>query len=75
MRTIAHFSIRICAEASQILGIEIPVWDFYSGADAELEVRRACLSVKRFGMEVKMIRETAFRTYQKLPPLQGELPP
>ncbi len=54
MRTIAHFSIRICAEASQILGIEIPVWDFYSGADAELEVRRACLSVKRFGMEVKM---------------------
>ena len=54
MRSIAHFSIRICAEASQILGIEIPVWDFYSGADAELEVRRACLSVKRFGMEVKM---------------------
>ena len=53
MRSIAHFSIRICAEASQILGIEIPVWDFYSGADAELEVRRACLSVKRFGMEVK----------------------
>ena len=75
MRSIAHFSIRICAEASQILGIEIPVWDFYSGADAELEVRRACLSVKRFGMEVKMIRETAFHTYQKLPPLQGELPP
>ena len=54
MRSIAHFSIRICAEASQILGIEIPYWDFYSGADAELEVRRACLSVKRFGMEVKM---------------------
>ena len=54
MRLIAHFSIRICAEASQILGIEIPYWDFYSGADAELEVRRACLSVKRFGMEVKM---------------------
>ena len=27
---------------------------FQSGADAELEVRRACLSVKRFGMEVKM---------------------
>ena len=48
------FSIRICAEASQIPGIEIPVWDFYSGADAELEVRRACLSVKRFGMEGKM---------------------
>ncbi len=48
------FSIRICAEASQIPGIEIPVWDFYSGADAELEVRRACLSVKRFGMEEKM---------------------
>ena len=54
MRSIAHFSIRICAEASQIPGIEIPVWDFYSGADAELEVRRACLSVKRFGMEEKM---------------------
>ena len=54
MRSIAHFSIRICAEASQIPGIEIPVWDFYSGADAELEVRRACLSVKRFGMEGKM---------------------
>ena len=35
MRSIAHFSIRICAEASQILGIEIPYWDFYSGADAE----------------------------------------
>ena len=53
MRSIAHFSIRIFAEASQILGIEIPYWDFYSGADAELEVRRACLSVKRFGMEEK----------------------
>ncbi len=35
MRSIAHFSIRICAKASQILGIEIPYWDFYSGADAE----------------------------------------
>ena len=58
MRSIAHFSIRICAEASQIPGIEIPVWDFYSGADAELEVRRACLSVKRFGMEVKMIQNS-----------------
>ena len=44
MCSIAHFSIRICAKASQILGIEIPYWDFYSGADAELEVRRAGLS-------------------------------
>ena len=44
MRSIAPFSIRICAEASQILGIEIPYWDFYSGADAELEVRCAGLS-------------------------------
>ena len=59
MRSIAHFSIRICAEASQIPGIEIPVWDFYSGADAELEVRRACLSVNRFGMEEKMKRVKA----------------
>ena len=56
MRSIAHFSIRICAEASQISGIEITVWDFYSGADAELEVRRACLSVKRFGIEEKMTK-------------------
>ena len=44
MCSIAHFSIRICAKASQILGIEIPYWDYYSGADAELEVRRAGLS-------------------------------
>ena len=53
MRSIAHFPIRICAGASKIPGIKIPVWDFYFGADAELEVRRACLSVKRFGVEVK----------------------
>ena len=43
MRSIAHFSIRICAEASQI-----------RYRSAELEVRRACLSVKRFGMEGNM---------------------
>ena len=54
MRSIAHFSIRICAEASQIPRIQIPSRDLYSCADAELEVRRACLSVKRFGMEVNM---------------------
>ena len=54
MRSIAHFSIRICAEASQIPRIQIPLRDLYSCADAELEVRRACLSVKRFGMEEKM---------------------
>ena len=35
MRSIAHFSIRICAEASQILCAELEIW-------------RACLSVKRF---------------------------
>ena len=54
MRQVAHFSIRICAEASQIPRIQIPLRDLYSCADAELEVRRACLSVKRFGMEEKM---------------------
>ena len=54
MRQVAHFSIRICAEASQIPRIQIPLRDLYSCADAELEVRRACLSEKRFGMEVKM---------------------
>ena len=42
----AYFSIRICAEASQILRIQIPLRDLYSCADAELEVRRARLSVK-----------------------------
>ena len=36
MRLIAHFSTGICAEASQILC-------------AEWEIRRASLSVKRFG--------------------------
>ena len=53
----AYFSIRICAEASQILRIQIPLRDLYSCADAELEVRRARLSVKRFGMEEKMEKE------------------
>ena len=35
MRSIAHFSTWICAEASQILCAELEIW-------------RACLSVKRF---------------------------
>ena len=46
MRSIAHFPIRICAEASQIPRIQIPLRDLYSCADAELEIRRAFLSVK-----------------------------
>ena len=46
MRPIAHFPIRICAEASQIPRIQIPLRDLYSCADAELEIRRAFLSVE-----------------------------
>ena len=49
MRSIAHFSTWICAEASQILC-------------AELEIRRACLSVKRFGKEV-IYGNISFRNY------------
>ena len=47
MRSIAHFSIRICAEVA-------PKRRKSRYRSAELEVRRACLSVKRFGMEEKM---------------------
>ena len=49
MRSIAHFSIRICAEESGFA----PKRRKSRYRSAELEVRRACLSVKRFGMEEK----------------------
>ena len=51
MRSIAHFSTWICAEASQILC-------------AEWEIRRASLGVKRFGKEVTM--KIDFHTHGKL---------
>ena len=51
MRSIAHFSTWICAEASQILC-------------AEWEIRRASLGVKRFGKEVTMKMD--FHTHGKL---------
>ena len=35
MRSIAHFSVRICAGAAQILRIQIPLRDLYSCTGAE----------------------------------------